>query len=105
MNLNNNAMTLGVMGTLISSTILAVVYVFTTFARADDLADLEERLAKADERNSIELAYISYYARLDDYEESMDEGNTDLAAEHKRQMERLEGVICEADPEWERCDD
>ena len=50
------------------------------------------------------MAYGQYYDRLDDRDESLAEGNHELAAEYERQMERLKAKICEHDPEWERCD-
>ncbi len=78
---------------LISITAAAVVWMFTTFASAAEVEEIK-----------IDIAYGQFYDRLDDYEEALEEGNEELAAEYKRQLERLKAKICEADPEWERCD-
>lgn len=106
----------GIIGTVIVGTAITVTTAFSTFARAGDLEELETRylaeirklealVQAADRELTKEIAYASYYARLDDYEESTAEGNMALASEHRRQMERLEAIICPLDPEWERCDD
>ena len=79
---------------LISVTAAAVVWMFTTFASAAEVDEIK-----------LDIAYGQYYDRLDDYDEALTEGNEELAAEYKRQMERLKAKICEADPEWERCDE
>lgn len=79
---------------LISITGAAVVWMFTTFASAAEVEEIK-----------IDIAYGQFYDRLDDYEEALEEGNEELAAEYKRQLERLKAKICEADPEWERCDE
>lgn len=79
---------------LISITAAAVVWMFTTFASAAEVEEIK-----------IDIAYGQFYDRLDDYEEALEEGNEELAAEYKRQLERLKAKICEADPEWERCDE
>lgn len=80
--------------TLIGLTASAVLWMFATFASSAELDQLK-----------IDIAYGQYYDRLDDYEEAMAEGRQELAREYKRQMERLKAVICEQDPEWERCND
>lgn len=67
---------------------------FATFATAAEVDGIR-----------LEIAYGQYYDRLDDYEEALAEGREGLAAEYKRQMERLRAQICESDPAWERCDD
>lgn len=79
---------------LIGVTASAVIWMFTQFASASEV-----------EAIAVDVAYGQYYDRLDDYDEATDEGNVALAAEYARQMERLKAKICEADPEWERCDD
>lgn len=78
---------------LIGVTASAVVWMFTQFASASEV-----------EAIAVDVAYGQYYDRLDDYDEAISEGNTALADEYARQMERLKAKICEADPEWERCD-
>jgi hypothetical protein len=89
---------MGTIWTMMTGLVLCVMYMFNTFATA---ADVEKKV------NELELAinYGQYYDRLDDYDEAMDEENEDLAKEYKRQMERIKAKICEADSEWERCDD
>lgn len=79
--------------TLISATAGAVIWMFATFASSAEVDQIK-----------IDIAYGQYYDRLDDYDEAVSEGNDELAEEYKRQMERLKAVICEHDPEWERCD-
>ena len=71
-----------------------MLWMQATYATTDDVAELELR-----------ISYGQYYDRLDDYDEAVAEGNHELAKEYRRQMEKLEAVICERDPEWERCDD
>jgi hypothetical protein len=85
---------LGLMWTAITSTIGAVLWMFTTFATAAEVDEVK-----------LSIAYGQYYDRLDDRDEARDEGNDELAQEYERQMERLKAQICEQDPEWERCDD
>lgn len=79
--------------TLIGLTASAVLWMFATFASSAEVDELK-----------IDIAYGQYYDRLDDYDEAMAEGRLELAREYERQMERLKAVICEHDPEWERCD-
>ena len=79
---------------LIGVTASAVIWMFTQFASASEV-----------EAIAVDVAYGQYYDRLDDYDEAISEDNTALAAEYMRQMERLKAKICEADPEWERCED
>lgn len=88
MNIN-----LSLIWTAITSTVVAILWMFSTFASAADVSELR-----------INMAYGQYYDRLDDYEEALAEGREELAAEYKRQMERLKATICEEDPKWERCD-
>lgn len=79
---------------MLTGTVLVVVYMFNTFATASDVAEI-----------SLSIWYGQYYDRLDDRDEAVDEGNEELAKEYARQMEMLLAKICEADPEWQRCDD
>jgi hypothetical protein len=78
---------------LIAVTASAVLWMFTTFASASEVEQIK-----------LDIAYGQYYDRLDDYEEALSEGRVGLAAEYKRQMERLRAIICEEDPKWERCE-
>ncbi len=90
----NKWINIGIMGATISGTAAAILFMFSTFATAAEVNELK-----------LNIAYGQYYDRLDDYEEALDEGRDELAAEYKRQMERLKAEICEQDPEWERCED
>lgn len=77
----------------VTGTVGAVLWMLSTFASASDLLELQ-----------VDILYGQYYDRLDDYDESLAEGNEALAAEYARQLEKLKAKICEEDPEWERCD-
>lgn len=97
---------------LIVSTAGVVVYVFTTFASAGDIQAVTDKHNDDMELHEQHVSdiqldqwYGQFYDRLDDRDESLEEGNDALAAEYERQMERLKAKICEADPEWERCDE
>lgn len=68
------------------------IWIDSTYAKVTDMKSI-----------SVQIAYDAYYDRLDDYEESLAEGREEHARELKRQMERLKAIICEDDPEWERC--
>ena len=85
---------LALMWTAVTTTVGVILWMFATFASAAEVEEIR-----------LDIAYGQYYDRLDDYEEALDEGREELAAEYKRQMERLRAKICEQDPEWERCDD
>lgn len=78
---------------LIGMVATAVVWMYGTFASASEVEEIK-----------LAVLYGQYYDRLDDYDESVDEGNEALAREYARQMERIKAQICELDPEWERCD-
>lgn len=78
--------------TLISGVALGLIWMYSTFASAAEVEEIK-----------LAVLYGQYYDRLDDYDESVDEGNTPLAEEYKRQMERIKAQICELDPAWERC--
>lgn len=85
---------MGLIWTAITSTAAAFLWMFATFASAAEVNEIK-----------LDIAYGQYYDRLDDYEEAIGEGREGLAAEYKRQMERIRAFICEQDPEWERCED
>ena len=84
---------LGLIWAAITTTVTAVLWMFATFASAAEVNEIK-----------LDIAYGQFYDRLDDYEEALDEGREELAAEYLRQMERLRATICRSDPEWERCD-
>ena len=88
----------GLVWTAITTTVTAMLWAFSTFAKAEDV----QRDLTAIE---VDVAYGQFYDRLDDYEEALDEDRLELADEYLRQMERLRAKICAVDPEWERCDD
>jgi len=90
--MNKDAINMALIWTAITTTVGAVLWMFSTFATASEVEDIR-----------LSIAYGQYYDRLDDYEEAIAEGRERLAEEYKRQMERLEAIICEQDPEWERC--
>lgn len=85
---------LGLIWAAITTTVTAVLWMFATFASAAEVNEIK-----------LDIAYGQFYDRLDDYEEALDEGREELAAEYLRQMERLRATICRSDPEWERCKD
>ena len=87
-----NKINVGLIWTAITSTVAAVLWMLSTFASAAEVNELK-----------LDIAYGQFYDRLDDYEEALDEGREELAAEYLRQMERLRATICAKDPEWERC--
>jgi len=96
MNIPIAKINIGTLWTMMSGLVLVVMYMFNTFATA---ADVAEKIGELE----VAIAYGQYYDRLDDYDESIEEGNEDLAEEYSRQMERIKAIICEADPKWERC--
>lgn len=75
-----------------------VIWIFTTFVKAEDHSKIHDEL-------DVAIAYGQFYDRLDDYDEAVAEGNQRLAEEYARMMERLRAIICEHDPEWERCNE
>ncbi len=79
---------------LISATAAAVIWMFSTFASAADVDEIK-----------LDQWYGQFYDRLDDRDDALEDGNTELAQEHERQMDRLRAKICEEDPKWERCKD
>lgn len=94
----------GLIWAAIVATAGVITYAFDNFVRADELAKTVEGITEKLEQQQLRAAYGQYYDRLDDYDEAIDEGNTDLAAEYLRQMEMLASEICELDPKWERCE-
>lgn len=78
--------------TLLAALAAAIIWIYATFATAAEVKAIE-----------LSIWYGQYYDRLDDYDEAIQEGDTGLAAEYARQMERLKAKICAEDPEWERC--
>lgn len=89
--------------TMLTGTVLAVVYMFSTFATAADVEKKAEELNKKFIQQETTIAYGQYYDRFDDWEEAVSEGRDKLAKEYKREMERLKAKICEENPKWERC--
>ena len=84
---------------VMTSTVGAVLFMFSTFATADDIEAIQTRVDNLE----LSIMYGQYYDRLDDFDKASAEGNEALAKEYQREMERLKAKICEADPEWERC--
>ena len=91
---NASLINMGLIWTAITTTVGSVLWMMSAFASSEEVDDIR-----------TEIAYGQFYDRLDDYEEALEEGRDELAAEYKRQMERLRAQICEDDPEWERCRD
>ena len=79
---------------MLVGTALAITYMFNTFVTAAEF-----------EKYVVEEMYDSYYQMLDRVHEAEAKGNEELAKEFSRRLERLKAKICEADPEWERCDE
>ena len=77
---------------MIVGTALAIVYMFNTFVTATAFSEFQ-----------TDIYYIQFYELLEKAEHADDDNHPALAAELRRQMERLKAKICEADPEWERC--
>ena len=96
---------LGLLWGAITTTVTAVLWMFSTFASASDLEAFKQSQAQEFIEIKIDQWYGQFYDRLDDYEEALSEDRDELADEYKRQMERLKAQICEHDPEWERCDE
>lgn len=87
---------LGTLWTMLAGTVLAVLYMFNTFAKA---TEVDQKMSEI----TLQIAYGQYYDRLDDFDDAVDEGREELAQEYARQMERIRAKICKLDPEWERC--
>jgi hypothetical protein len=92
--MNWKLINVGLIWAAMTSTVTAVLWMQANFASAAEVNELK-----------LDIAYGQFYDRLDDYEEALEEGREELAAEYRRRMERLRATICEQDPEWERCDD
>ena len=84
---------MGSIWTMIAGTAVAIVYMFNTFVSAATFSEFQ-----------TDIYYIQFYELLEKQEHALEDGHPELAAELARQMERLKAKICEADPEWERCD-
>jgi len=79
--------------TMLAGTVVAVVYMFTTFVTVADFNEL-----------SVEVYYSQFYDTIDRLRDAESNGENDYALELKRRLERLKAKICEIEPEWERCD-
>ena len=81
--------------TMLAGTVLAVVYMFNTFATASDLQEL-----------AVDIYYDQYYELRDRIRDLEDEEEIDeqYLREVERRLERVKAKICYAEPEWERCD-
>ena len=81
---------MGTIWTMITGTVLAVLYMFSTFVSASDF-----------ESYIIEDFYDKYYA----YEDELRiEEDPDDIRKIERNMARLKAKICAIEPEWEECD-
>lgn len=83
---------MGSIWTMLAGTVVAVVYMFNTFVSAATFAEFQ-----------TDIYYLQFYELLEKAEHADDDEHPELAAELRRQMERLKAKICESDPEWERC--
>ena len=94
---------LGSIWTMLTGTVLVVVYMFTNFVsvKANDEFHAEQTASTTEFR--VDIYYSQFYELLEKYVEAEDSGNVDFADELLRQLERLKAKICEEDPEWERC--
>lgn len=90
MNLDIN---MGSIWTMLVGTAIAIVYMFNTFVTNATFTEFQ-----------TDIHYIQFYELLAQSEHAQEDGHPALAAELRRQMERLRAKICEEDPEWERCD-
>lgn len=81
--------------TMLVGTVMAVVYMFTTFATASDLQEL-----------ATDIYYDQYYELRDRIRDLEDEEEVDeqYLRETERRLERIRSKICAEEPEWERCD-
>ena len=86
---------MGTIWTMMVGLVMAVMYMFNTFATASELKEL-----------ATDIHYASYYTlydRIIDIEE--DETVPEkYENELKRRLERLKAKICAEEPEWEQCD-
>ncbi len=93
----------GVNLTLVSAAVGSVIWMFNTFAKAEDLekmkADTDAKIISFEVREAIG----QYWDRLDDRDEAEDEGDEDLAQEYEHEMEELLTFICEHRPTFRRC--
>ena len=75
---------------MITGTVLAIVYMFSTFVSASDFNDY-----------IVEDFYDKYYAMEDALETETD---PDDIRRLERDMSRIKAKICAIEPEWEECD-
>ena len=85
---------MGTIWTMLVGTVMAVIYMFNTFATAADLKEL-----------AVDIHYDSYYSLVDRIDELEEELETDeiYLLELQRRLERMKSKICAEEPEWERC--
>lgn len=88
---------------MLAGTVVAVVYMFTSFVPVDANDLFHDQQAQATNEFRTDIYYLQFYELLEKAEHADDDEHPELAAELRRQMERLKARICEADPEWERC--
>lgn len=81
---------MGTIWTMITGTVIAVMYMMTTFVKTSDFEDY-----------IVEDFYNKYYEIEDALEVEDDE---DDIRRLKRSMARLKAKICAIEPEWEECD-
>jgi hypothetical protein len=79
--------------TMLAGTVIAVVYMFTTFVTVADFNEL-----------SVEVYYSQFYDTIDRLKEAENAGENEYSLELERRLERLKAKICAIEPDWERCD-
>ncbi len=79
--------------TMLVGTVMAVAYMFTTFATASDLQEL-----------AVDIYYDQYYDLRDSIRALDEDEDEDYLRELERRLERIKAKICMVEPEWERCD-
>lgn len=78
---------------MLAGTVVAVVYMFTTFVTVADFNELK-----------VEVYYSQFYETIDRLRDAESNGEQEYSRELERRLERLKAKICEVEPEWERCD-
>ncbi len=79
--------------TMLAGTVVAVVYMFTTFVTVAQFEDL-----------SVEVYYAQFYDTIDRLRDARSADESEYSLELERRLERLKAKICDIEPEWERCD-
>ncbi len=79
--------------TMLAGTVIAVVYMFTTFVTVADFNELK-----------VEVYYSQFYETIDRLRDAEANGEQEYSRELERRLERLKAKICDVEPEWERCD-